>query len=203
MTIARVFAAVGMPSPRHLCELEQVVGGADHRPLASDLFEELTEPSDARDLAEDWFRELLPEAVLFSKYLETRIRAGVSHDARCRRYTPRVTDSRCATPRPIAPTRKDCFAQLCAVVGRAERIRACGDHASPRRVLPCDQSPNGRMCGRTREHLRQLGHAALYGGFAALRLVRRLRRTSTILRVMLSRGGDTMRACTPEAVAPL
>ena len=91
MTIARVFAAVGMPSPRHLCELEQVVGGADHRPLASDLFEELTEPSDARDLAEDWFRELLPEAVLFSKYLETRIRAGVSHDARCRRYTPRVT----------------------------------------------------------------------------------------------------------------
>src|SRR5476651_790347 len=56
-----------MTSPCGVGELEQIVDGADHRPLASDLVEaaqeELAEASGVFDLAEDGFDDLLSQAV--------------------------------------------------------------------------------------------------------------------------------------------
>src|SRR6266516_823002 len=56
-----------MLSPCGLCQFEQVVGGAEHRPFASDLFEssqqELAEASDILDLAEHRFGKLLSQPI--------------------------------------------------------------------------------------------------------------------------------------------
>src|ERR671930_11652 len=56
-----------MGSPRGICELEQVVGGADHRPFASDLLEtskqELSEASGIFDLTENGFDDLLAQSI--------------------------------------------------------------------------------------------------------------------------------------------
>src|SRR5271166_5199312 len=56
-----------MTSPRGFREFEQIVDGADHRPLGSDLVEtaqeELPEASGVFDLAEHRFDDLLSEAV--------------------------------------------------------------------------------------------------------------------------------------------
>ena len=58
---------VSMTSPRGFREFEQIVDGADHRPLGSDLVEtaqeELPEASGMFDLAEHRFDYLLSEAV--------------------------------------------------------------------------------------------------------------------------------------------
>src|SRR5258707_15619896 len=58
---------VSMRSPRGFRELEQIVDGADHRPLGSDLLEaaqeELAEASGMLDLAEHRFDDLLSQAV--------------------------------------------------------------------------------------------------------------------------------------------
>ena len=56
-----------MTSPRCVGELEQIVGGADHRPLRSDLVEaaqeELAKAAGMFDLAEQRFDDLLSQAV--------------------------------------------------------------------------------------------------------------------------------------------
>src|SRR5258708_32346811 len=56
-----------MTSPCCVSELEQIVDGADHRPLGSDLVEaaqeELAEASGVFDLAEHRFDDLLSQAV--------------------------------------------------------------------------------------------------------------------------------------------
>src|SRR5260370_14569504 len=58
---------VSMTSPGCVGELEQIVDGADHRPLGSDLVEaaqeELAEASGMLDLAEHRFDDLLSQAV--------------------------------------------------------------------------------------------------------------------------------------------
>src|SRR5260370_36751569 len=58
---------VSMTSPGCVGELEQIVDGADHRPLGSDLVEaaqeELAEASGVFDLAEHRFDDLLSQAV--------------------------------------------------------------------------------------------------------------------------------------------
>jgi len=50
-----------------MCEFEQVVGGADHRPLASDLVEtaqqELSEASDVLDLTKDGLDDLFAQSI--------------------------------------------------------------------------------------------------------------------------------------------
>src|ERR1700686_1580475 len=64
---ANALDTVSMTSPRGLGEFEQVVDGADHRPLGSDLVEaaqeELAEASGMLDLAEHRFDDLLSQAV--------------------------------------------------------------------------------------------------------------------------------------------
>src|SRR5258705_11468855 len=56
-----------MGSPCCVCELEEVVGGAEHCPLTSDLFEpaqqELSEPSGVLDVTEDRLNDLLSQPV--------------------------------------------------------------------------------------------------------------------------------------------
>src|SRR5882762_920209 len=56
-----------MGSPRCMCEFEEVVGGADHRPLASDLVEttqrELSEASSVLDLTKDGLDDLFAQAI--------------------------------------------------------------------------------------------------------------------------------------------
>src|SRR5437867_3265541 len=56
-----------MSSPCCMCEFEQVVGGADHRPFASDLVEaaqqELSEASGLLDLTKDGLDDLLAQAI--------------------------------------------------------------------------------------------------------------------------------------------
>src|SRR4051794_41067858 len=56
-----------MGSPCCMCEFEQVVGGADHRPLASDLIEaaqqELSEASGVLDLTKDRLHDLFAQAI--------------------------------------------------------------------------------------------------------------------------------------------
>src|SRR5579883_3511517 len=71
MTSTGVSGAAGlrriMASPCRLCELEQIVGGADHRPFLSDLVEaaeqELSKASGRFDLAEHRLDDLLSEAI--------------------------------------------------------------------------------------------------------------------------------------------
>src|ERR1700719_1910782 len=64
---ANALDTVSMTSPRGLGEFEQVVDGADHRPLGSDLVEaaqeELAEASRMLDLAEHRFDDLLSQSV--------------------------------------------------------------------------------------------------------------------------------------------
>src|SRR5450830_967723 len=58
---------LNMTSPCCICEFEQVVGGADDRPLVSDLAEaahkELAEASSMFDLAEHGFDDLLSQTI--------------------------------------------------------------------------------------------------------------------------------------------
>ena len=65
--VSGVCRAKRMISPCRLGELEQVVGGADHRPFASHLIkaskEELSEASGMFDLAKDRLDDLLAQSV--------------------------------------------------------------------------------------------------------------------------------------------
>ena len=63
----RLRRSLVMTSPGVGCELEEVVGGADHGPFLSDLFEaaeeELAEASCGFDLTEDRLDDLLSQSV--------------------------------------------------------------------------------------------------------------------------------------------
>src|SRR5258707_8116905 len=64
---ANSLAIASMTSPRGFRELEQIMDGADHRPLRSDLVEaaqeKLAEASGMFDLTEHRFDDLLSQAV--------------------------------------------------------------------------------------------------------------------------------------------
>ena len=68
--VARSTGVVGMTSPCGVGQLEQIMDGANHRPLASDLIEtsqqELPEASGLLDLSEHRLDDLLSEPVATS-----------------------------------------------------------------------------------------------------------------------------------------
>src|SRR5918997_4774365 len=90
-----------------LCELEEVVDGADHRPLGSDLIkasqQELPEASGVLDLPEHGFDHLLPEPVAASA-------AGalqpLSHGAHQRAPGQRASARSMGLPMPRSPRRQ-------------------------------------------------------------------------------------------------
>src|SRR5258708_12986103 len=92
-----------MTSPCCVSELEQIVDGADHRPLGSDLVEaaqeELAEASGVFDLAEHRFDDLLSQAVAATPAgaLEFCRHGGL---ARASRPTSRSGGMRLAVARP-------------------------------------------------------------------------------------------------------
>ena len=72
-----------MESPCCLGELEEVVGGADHCPLSSDLFEaaqqELAEASGVFDLTKDGLDDLFAQAILNNTAVPTPIEDAVAN----------------------------------------------------------------------------------------------------------------------------
>src|SRR5260370_4627885 len=94
---------VSMTSPGCVGELEQIVDGADHRPLGSDLVEaaqeELAEASGVFDLAEHRFDDLLSQAVAATPAGAPEVcRPG--RLARASRPTTRAGRNRLAVARP-------------------------------------------------------------------------------------------------------
>src|SRR5580704_18284144 len=93
---------VSLTSRRGVSELEQIVDGADHRPLGSDLVEaaqeELAEASGMFDVAEHRFDDLLSQAVAAAPAGELEFSG---HDGLARSFgpTPRTGGMRLAMAR--------------------------------------------------------------------------------------------------------